>query len=129
MKPKITEKIGPRLTKVLGYATWLLIIIFSVSVVRNIGKVMRIRSDVAAERERLAKMQSENDDIQAEIAKSSGGDFIEKQIRDKLGLAKGGEAIVVLPDAETLRKLAPQAPTEEDTLPDPNWKKWIKLFI
>ncbi|MDP3994252.1 MAG: hypothetical protein Q8P91_00270, partial [bacterium] len=55
-------------------------------------------------------------------------EYIEKQLRDKLGLSKEGETIVVLPDADTLRKLVPPIPGEEEILPDPNWKKWLKLF-
>ena len=31
-------------------------------------------------------------------------EFIEKQLRDKLGLAKKGEIILILPDEETLKK-------------------------
>jgi hypothetical protein len=42
---------------------------------------------------------------------------------------KEGEVIVVLPDEDILRKLAPLLPTEENTLPEPNWKKWEKLFF
>ena len=77
----------------------------------------------------MEKMKAENAALEAQIAQTQGSAFIEKQIRDKLGLAKTGEAIVVLPDAEILKKLAPQIPVEENSLPDSNWRKWMKLFI
>ncbi len=77
----------------------------------------------------MAKIQADNNKLQEELAQTQNPNFIEKEVRDKLGLGKTGEAIVVLPDADTLRKLAPQMPTEVDTLPYPNWKKWEKLFF
>ena len=55
--------------------------------------------------------------------------YIEKQMRDKLGLAKEEEVVIIMPDEEILRKLAPTYPEEEQTLPDPNWKKWAQLFL
>ena len=44
-------------------------------------------------------------------------------------MAKEGEIVVILPDPETVRKFAPSIYTEEEPLPDPNWKKWLKLFL
>lgn len=56
-------------------------------------------------------------------------EFIEKQARDKLGLAKEGEVVVVLPDEETLKKLAP--PDEEEVFLEiaPPWKQWVRMFF
>jgi cell division protein FtsB len=111
------------------YAIWGLIILLSLSVFKNIGRNIQISSQIQAEKAKLAKIQSENNKLQEELAQAQSPDFIEKQVRNKLGLAKEGEAIVVLPDAEILRKLAPQMPVEVDSLPDPNWVKWKKLFF
>ncbi len=116
------------LKKVLSIGTWALVVLLLISTLRNIQKVAGIRSQVEKERQKVEKMQADNTKLEEQIAQAQGSDFIEKQIRDKLGLVKPGEAIVVLPDIEILKKLAPQETSEEDTLPDPNWKKWLKLF-
>ena len=115
--------------RVWGYAVWVLILILAVSVIRNVRKAISIRSEIAREQAKVDKIKEQNARLEREIAQTQSETFIEKQVRDKLGLVKEGEAIVVLPDEETLRKLAPQIPMEEDTLPDPNWKKWLKLFF
>ena len=115
--------------KIIGIATWVLIFFLLVSTVKNLQKVAGIKSAVQAEKAKVEKMKADNAALQAQIAQIQSPEFIESQIRNKLGLVKPGEAIVVLPDADTLRKLAPQMPVEEDSLPDPNWKKWEKLFI
>lgn len=115
--------------RIWGYVAWFLIIILAFSVVRNIKRAASIRSAVDAEQAKVDKIKEENAKLEAEIAETQSQTFIEQQVRDKLGLVKEGEAIVVLPDEETLRKLAPRISEEADTLPDPNWKRWLKLFL
>jgi cell division protein FtsB len=129
MDKKLTDYLRIKFNKFVGYIIWFLIILLSVSTVQNVRKAGNAKAGILAEKEKVAKMQAENKELERQIAQSQGADFIEKEVRDKLGLAKEGEAIVVLPDTDTLRKLAPQTPTEMDTLPDPNWKKWLKLFL
>jgi cell division protein FtsB len=119
---KIMSKIG-------GYAIWGLILILALSVFKSIGRTTQINAQIQAEKAKLDKIQSDNNKLQGELAQAQSPNFIEKEVRDKLGLGKAGEAIVVLPDADTLRKLAPQMPAEVATLPDPNWVKWKKLFF
>jgi len=133
MKIKTKEKAGRKIKeffgRVWGYAVWVLILILAFSVIRNVRKAISIRSEIAREQVKVDKIKEENARLEREILQTQSGAFIEKQVRDRLGLVKEGEAIVVLPDEEILRRLAPQIPPESDTLPDPNWKKWIQLFI
>lgn len=119
--------------KIIGklgiYAIWGLIIILSLSLIRNISRDKQINAQIQAEKSKLAKIQAYNKKLESDLAQAQNPNFIEKAVRDKLGLGKAGEAMVVLPDDEVLRKLAPQMPAEVDTLPDPNWVKWKKLFF
>lgn len=123
------ENIRKTTSRAVGFAIWILIVILVISLLRNLGGAGRIKSDIAAEQARLKKMQEDNARLESEVTQAQSQGYIESQIRDKLGLAKEGEAIVVLPDNDTLKKLAPQMPSEIDSLPDPTWKKWLKLFI
>jgi cell division protein FtsB len=111
------------------YAIWGLIIILALSVSKNIERDAQINDQIQTEKAKLGKIQTDNNKLTQELAQTQNPNFIEKEVRDELGLGKEGEAIVVLPDADILRKLAPQMPSEVDTLPDPNWVKWEKLFF
>lgn len=104
-------------------------ILFLLSLIRNISKISEARKRIEKVAERVEKLREENEEIKKKLAEVKGEEYIEKQLRDKLGLAKEGEIVVVLPDEETLRKIAPSIPEEEDVLPDPTWKKWLKLFF
>ena len=115
--PKIIESAKNKAKKLIGLAAWVLAIFLLVSTLRNIARVRAINSLVQDEKDKVEQMKAENAKLQAQIAQTQGEAFIEKQIRDKLGLAKAGEAVVVLPDADILRKLAPETPVEESEMP------------
>jgi cell division protein FtsB len=115
--------------KLTGYIIWFFIIFLSIGLFRNIGRMMKVKEDISAEKDKITKIQKENDKLQAELLESQKPEFIEKEIRDKLGLVKTGETVVVLPDEEILEKLAPQPQKDEESLPDPNWRRWLNLFL
>jgi cell division protein FtsB len=129
MDRKIVENLKIGGTKAVGYGIWLVILLLSLSVARNLAKVINIRGEVTKEKEKVAKMEKINNDLENQIANTQGVDFVEKQIRNKLGLVKSGEALVILPDEDIVKRLAPIIDDQDDTLPDPNWKKWEKLFF
>jgi len=126
---KFILKLQDKARRVLGWAFWLLIAIFLISVINNINKIGRVHTELNKETEQIALMREENTKLEAQVALVTSNEYIEKQIRDKLGLVKNGEIVIVLPDREILKKLAPQAQDEASFFPDPNWKKWLKLFI
>lgn len=129
MKNRFVQAIGTRFNKIFSYAMLVLVALMAISIVRNIGRVLSIKKEVEKERVKIEKLERENEVIQNEISKAQSPEFIEKQVRDKLGLVKEGEAIVVLPEEEIVKKLAPKVVFEDDYLPDPNWKRWLKLFF
>lgn len=98
------------------------------SLIKNLSWVLAARKSVEEEKTRLAQLKKENEKLKREAQEVAGSSFIEQQLRDKLGMAKRGEIVLVLPDEDTLRKLAPDIPSEEDFLPDPIWKQWLHLF-
>ena len=125
----ILQGMKDHITKLAGWFVWVLIVLLGLNLVSNISRAHQIEDQIASERAKLEKIEAENAKLASELAQAQSPDFIEKQVRDKLGLGKEGEATVVLPDPDTLRKLSPTIPSETDTLPDPTWKKWLKLFI
>lgn len=100
-----------------------------VSLTRNIVKVREAKERLKEKEEYIEKTRKENEELGQRVDIFKSEEFIEKQLRDKLGLAKEGEIIIVLPDEETISKFAPSDEKEEEILPDPNWKKWLKLFF
>ena len=103
--------------------------LFLISLVRNVFRIFEAKSRIDTAQSRVDRLQSQNEELKKVLAQAQSGEYVERQLRDKLGLSKEGEIIVVLPDEETLRRLAPKPIEEEETLPDPTWRKWLKLFL
>lgn len=57
---------------------------------QNAGRLIEVETD-------LKKAQEENDRLKAELEYKSSGYFIEKEARERLGLAKPGETVVITP--------------------------------
>lgn len=122
------EKLKQKFIKIRIYALILFVFLFALSLFRNVLKVNEVKNRIQREREKVQKLEEEGKILEEELKKMQRNEFLESQLRDKLGLAKKGESVVILPDIETLRKLVPEIPDEKDYLPDPPYKKWLKLF-
>ena len=122
------EKLKQKFIKVRVYALILFVFLFAFSLFRNILKINEAKNRIEREKEKIVKLEKEGQILEEELKKMQGNEFLETQLRDKLGLAKKGESVVILPDSETLKKLVPEIPDEKDYLPDPIYVKWMKLF-
>jgi cell division protein FtsB len=129
VKNKLIEKIKSKIPKISKYLIYIMFILLSFSVYRNVSKIGSIYKKIAEKEANVKQMEEDNKALEKKVEEVTSNDYIEKQIRDKLGLAKEGEIVLVLPEPEVLKKFAPKIAEEEETLPDPNWKKWIKLFF
>jgi len=110
-------------------AVVLLFVMLGISLFGNISKISEADKKIKAKEAQVEKLRQENGEIKKRLEGVTSETYIEKQLRDSLGLSKEGEIVIVLPDKETLKSLAPKLEEEEDTLPDPNWKMWLKLFL
>lgn len=110
------------------YAGLLILIGLTSSFFRSYQKAAKTKAVIEKEKAKVEELKSANLKLEEDLARVKSEEFIERQLRDKLGLAKPGEIVLVLPDAETLKKLAPKMEEEKETLPDPPWRKWIQLF-
>ena len=118
--------------KISSYSKYLLIfgvVILAISLIKNIIRTINIRNRIKNEEKKVEVLRKEKEELEKEVAEVESDAYVEKQLRDKLGLAKEGEIVLILPEDEILRKIAPILEEEEDLLPDPTWKKWLKLFI
>jgi len=122
------ESIKNKVERYSGFFLIFLSLILLLSLARNVLKIRKSEQKIRQAEEGVAKLKMENEELQQKLGETTQAEYVEKQLRDKLGLAREGEIVVVLPDDETLRKLAPKPVEEEETLPDPNWKKWVHLF-
>lgn len=125
---RIGEKVRSNFKLYIRYMLFILSVFLLITLGRNILRIRSSGTRVDEARLNVEKLSEENKKLQEQLEIAQSEQFVEKQLRDKLGLAKEGEVVVVLPEDEILRKFSPQIQVEEDALPDPNWRKWLNLF-
>ena len=128
MRLDLNKIIAGRVQKLSSVLIIMLFIGLTLSLYRSITRMDSADQGIEEAQERVNKLKEENRELEDKLKEVRNIENIEKQLRDKLGLAKEGEIVIVLPEDEVLRKLAPKIEEEVEVLPDPNWKKWMKLF-
>ncbi len=105
-----------------------LFIFLTMSLVGRISKLKKANLSINKTKEKITKLEKEKNKLEKDLEIVKSEEYIEKQLRDNLGMAKDGDIVIILPDKEEVRKFAPRMDEEEELLPDPSWKKWMRLF-
>jgi cell division protein FtsB len=129
MLERVFQAILDRLRVYSSYALIGLIVLLIVSLGRNITKTIDVQKRIEKKQKEIEKLEDRNVELKQELEILTSNEYAEKQLRDKLGLAKEGEYVVILPEEDILRKLVPEKKEEQESLPDPIWKKWFDLFF
>lgn len=76
--------------------------------------------------DKLHSLEVKNKELKRKLEQVNNPLFIEEQARDKLGLVREGETIVIIPEEKLNQVLGVTRKGEEIRLP--NWQGWLKLF-
>ncbi len=99
-------------------------IILIVTLSRSIIAIWQKGDVVRQRRLELARIEAENEALKKQLTESQSPDFIEREAREKLGLSKPGEAVVLMPPATEAARML-----EDLGKPLPNWQQWWKLLF
>lgn len=76
--------------------------------------------------EAVYQLQVKNENLKKKISQIQSPEFIEEEVRNKLGFAKKGETVVVIPE-EKLKMVLGTSSSAQIRLP--NWLGWMRLFF
>ena len=74
----------------------------------------------------LHSLQVQNEKLKQQLQEVKTPQFIEQQARDKLGLARPGETVVIIPIDKLNQVLG--ASQSATIVRLPNWMGWLRLF-
>jgi cell division protein FtsB len=100
----------------------LLVTIFGLS--QSVLRLMGRKSILRTKQEELLRLQENQEVIQSKLTIAQTPEFVEKEAREKLNLAKAGETIVLIEQNEPVPQNSSLIPIQM-----PNWKKWWNLFF
>lgn len=101
---------------------WAVSLVLCLSAGSTIAHLWARRGVVREREQELLGLQKENRDLEGSLKEAQGEAYVERIARDKLGMVRDGETIVIMPDRE------PNTENGEKGKAAPNWKKWWQLF-
>ena len=128
MQEKKENFIASKLNIVIRYGLFLIVISLIISLSRSIIKLTKAEDKIQDVKNKIISLKKGNEDLNNQISRMESDFFIEKEARDKLGLAKKGEIVLVLPPSNNYESLINIDSEAEPNLPLPNYKKWLKIF-
>ncbi len=109
----------------VGLIVWILGIIVVISLVGSIINSWK-KKDIVKEREDILRhVEDQNQQLKKQLEEAQTPVFIEKAARDKLGLVKPGEIVVLLGKPVATGSVSLRGEREESV----NWKQWWRLFF
>lgn len=109
----------------------LIIVIFSLVTIftlpGSIYTLWKRRDIVKVRQEDLSRVKQENERLKQELSQAETPEFIERVAREKLGMVKEGETLVLLPKSQITNPNDQTKEEKEESLS--NWKKWWRLFF
>lgn len=99
-------------------------IVVIIGLFRSVVDLWQKRGIVNEREAELRQLQEEQSALIAQLEEATSSAFVEKVAREKLGLVKEGEIVVIMDKTETGDRR--QETGEQDL---PNWKQWWRLFF
>jgi cell division protein FtsB len=101
---------------------------------KQLSRNQRIEDEVSALQEEANKISRENETLTEKIRYFDSNDFREQEAKEKLGMKKAGEEVVVIKSWQQDEEEASPIDTKAASLEQideqsPNYKKWWHLFF
>lgn len=113
--------------KKIGFSISILIVIFiSYNLIIQILRATGSYSRLDQMTDEVYKLEDENKILKKRLADVNSPDFLEQQAREKLGLAKPGETVVLISD-EKIKQTVGATESAQVRLPNP--LGWWKVFF
>ena len=104
----------------------LLVLIFAYNLLGQISESLRSSERLSNQANSVYKLEAENRELKKQFEEIQSPEFIEQQARDKLGLSKVGETIIIIPDEKLKSVLSASESAKVTRLP--NYQGWLRVF-
>jgi cell division protein DivIC len=112
--------------RIVYLSTIILGLIVSFGLARNLYSTYQSSKLLTDTQGKLEKLRAENTRLKEENTAAKDPNFIEREARNRLGLVKPGEVVVVLPDKEAT---APPSMAPGLKVVRSIWQQWLGLFF
>jgi cell division protein FtsB len=106
-------------------------LVFAVGLVKTLGNISQGRRRLAEVKDEVTRTAKQKQDIEEEIKQRESLLYLETEARNRLNLIKPGERVVIMPKKPEVAGSSDGSlgSPADDSLPEPNWVKWKRLFF
>ncbi len=115
------------LRKAILGAIILLVLVIAYNLLVQITGALQSGDRLSSQADTVFRLEAKNKELKKKLSQIQSQEFIEQQARDKLGLGKNGETIVIIPDEKIKQVLGTTESAQEARLP--NWLGWFRVFF
>jgi len=121
-----------------GKIRWIVIFVslfMIISLSRSIVDLLEKRVIVKQEQERLSVLSKKHEELTKKFEMVQTPAFIEKEARERLGMAKEGETVIIMGESRAESRDDSSFPQAEGkalndvSRQEPNWKRWWQVFF
>ena len=111
--------------KLVRAAVLIICIAIAAGILRSVYTLSQKKGIIAERQQVLHELTDKKRQLQEELREATSPAFIERVTRDKLGLVREGETVVIL-DKSQITNHNDQTKQKQDI---PSWKQWWELFF
>ncbi len=101
--------------------------VIAFNLVAQILNTIKSGDRLSIQAEIVYNLEAKNRELKKKLTHIQSPQFIEEQARNKLGLSKSGETIVVIPEEKLKQVLG--ASNSAQIVRLPNWLGWFRVFF
>ena len=111
--------------KIIPVIVILVVLLIIYNLINQISTSFKAGEILLQAADKVNKLEIKNKELKKRLSEIKSPAFIEQQARDKLGLSKEGETVVVIPQEKIKQVLGEKAVSVPRL---PNWQGWLRLF-
>lgn len=122
-------QVGIRKQSGFNWKEWLILavgLIMALRVGTNVVRLHKLGAQVVEAERQLDSAKLKNADLKQKLEQAQTPEYLEKEVRNRLGYAKEGETVIIIPKEE-LSTWGDLTSTDEAGLSNP--LKWWKLYF
>lgn len=104
----------------------LVILVVAYNLITQIMEATKSGERLSQAAEAVYKLEAKNKGLKEKLSQIESPQFIEEEIRNKLGFSKKGETVVVVPEEKLKLVLGASSSVETKF---PNWLGWLRVFF
>lgn len=104
----------------------LVVLLIVYKLLSQIMDALKSGDRLSQQAQKVFNLENKNKDLEKRLTEVQSEEFIEQQARNKLGLGKAEETIIIIPDEKLKEVLGASKSAQAVRLP--NWLGWWRVF-